>query len=88
MVGISTKDPSYHYDGIATSSVSLPNSTGTYQITTEKVLYHSARLHSLIELTPTKTVRIYFEYPASANAQVGSSQSLGMTMRASESIRP
>jgi len=68
LVGVSTKDPSYHYDGIATSSVSLPNQTGSNSITTEKVLYHSARLHSLIELTPTKTVRIYFEYPASANS--------------------
>ena len=68
LVGISTKDPSYHYDGIATSSISLPNLEAFQSITTQKVLYHSARLHSLIEITPTKTVRIYFEYPASANS--------------------
>lgn len=69
LAGVSIKDPCYHYDGIATSSVVLPNDSNPFgEITTEKVLYHSARLHSLIETATTRTVRVYFEYPFGANS--------------------
>jgi hypothetical protein len=65
LTGLYVKDPTYHYDGLATSKTVLPNQAGGDELSaSRKLLYHSSRLYSLIESAPTKTAYVTFYYPA------------------------
>ena len=63
-------DPLYHHDGLGFSKVlvSTPSENSSEVIST-KVLYHSARLLSLIENCTTSTVNIFVNYALSARAK-------------------